>query len=381
MRIGVDARWIFREISGIGTYVRELVRHLAAVDSKNEYVLFFSHPSTVEEIQRSACLDDSPNFSTVLLGYGPFDVRSQLLLPSLLHRLRLDIFHSPNYMIPFLAFGRRRAQRPLCVVNLHDVIPLLFPHFTRRSKKTRFMPVYRGLMREVGRRADLIITGSECAREDILRELRIDNTESVAAIPDGVDSRFTPSDVPSVDSKTVLYVGRLDPYKNVPGLVEAFSKVLRTGVPDARLRIVGPRDPRYPEAPRLASELGIDSSVEWAGYLTDPQLLEAYRQAAVLALPSFYEGFGLPVVEAMACGTPVVCSNAASLPEVAADAAIMVDPGDTDQLAQELTRVLTDSALRLSLREKGLRRAAEFSWQRTAELTLQAYSRVLGGVG
>ncbi len=377
MRIGIDARWIFREISGIGTYARELIRHLAANDRDNEYVLFFSHQSTEEETRKSARLDEAPNFSTCLINYGPFDLRSQLLLPSHLRRLGLDIFHSPNYMIPFLAFGGRRVRRPLCVANLHDIIPLLFPHLTRRSKKTRLMPIYRRLMRQVGYRADLIITGSESAREDILRELGIGNAEGVVAIPDGVDSRFTPSDVLSPDSRTVLYVGRMDPYKNVPGLVRAFSEVLRTGVPDARLKVVGPRDQRYPEASELASRLGIESSVEWAGYLTDAQLLEAYRQATVLALPSFYEGFGLPVVEAMACGTPVVCSNVASLPEVAGDAAIMVDPEDCAELAGALRHVLTDGGLRADLRDKGLKRAAKFSWRRTAELTLEAYCRLM----
>jgi alpha-1,3-rhamnosyl/mannosyltransferase len=349
------------------------------VDRQNEYILFFDRPAALEEVRGFANLEKAPNFDITLLAHGPFSPWTQLTLPFLFRKLGLDIFHSPNYMIPFLAFPRDKAGRILSVVNIHDVIPLLFPHLTRQSKKTHFSPIYRQLMLEVGRRADMIITGSLCARADILRELRITNPAKVVVIPDGVDSRFTPPLEPRPDSKTILYVGRLDPYKNLPGLVEAFSKVRRTAAPEARLKIVGPRDKRYPEAPRLAAELGIAPFIDWVGYLSDAELVEAYRQARVLVLPSHYEGFGLPVLEAMACGTPVICSTAASLPELAGDAALLVDADDTDGLTEAIARVLADNALALSLREKGLRRAAQFSWRCTAELTLEVY-RSLGKV-
>jgi glycosyltransferase involved in cell wall biosynthesis len=276
-------------------------------------------------------------------------------------------------MVPLPAFPRERPGRTLCVINVHDVIPLLFRSQVRRSKKARLFPVYRGLMLEVARRADLIITGSSSSRDDIVRELRVKDSGRVAAIPDGVDERFTPAAEPHSRDNTILYVGRLDPYKNVPGLVEAFAKVRRGAVPDARLRIVGPADERYPEAPRLAEALGVARFVEWAGYLGDAELEEAYRQAAVLVLPSHYEGFGLPALEAMACGTPVVCSNVSSLPEVVGDAALTVDPHKTGELASAISRVLSDEPLRRELREKGLRRASLFSWRNTAVLTLQAY--------
>jgi glycosyltransferase involved in cell wall biosynthesis len=373
MRIGIDARWILRELSGIGTYTRELIRYLAVVDRQNEYVLFFDRPAALEEVRGFANLEKAPNFDITLLAHGPFSPWSQLALPSLFRKLGLDIFHSPSYMIPLLAFPRTRAGDTLCVVTLHDLIPLSFPRHAPRSKKTRLFPLYRLLMMEVGRRADMIITGSSSARSDILRELRILDSSTVVVIPDGVDARFTPPAAPKADTKTILYVGRLDPYKNVPGLVEAFSKVRQTAAPEARLRIVGAKDDRYPEASRLAEKLGVEPFVEWTGYLPDCGLVEAYQQAAVFALPSHYEGFGLPVLEAMACGTPVICSNAASLPEVAGDAALLVSPDDTDGLAEAIARVLADEALASTMREKGLRRAAQFSWRRTAELTLEAY--------
>jgi glycosyltransferase involved in cell wall biosynthesis len=373
MRIGIDVRWIFRQLSGIGTYTRELIRYLAMVDRQNEYILFFDRPAALEEVRGFANLEKAPNFDITLLAHGPFSPWSQIVLPSQFTRMGLDVFHSPNYMIPFLAFPRKRAGDTLCVVTIHDLIPLSFPHYAPRSKKTRLFPLYRLLMLEVGRRADMIITGSSSARSDILRELRIPDPSTVVVIPDGVDARFTPSATAKSDTRTILYVGRLDPYKNVPGLVEAFSKVRQTAAPEARLRIAGPKDDRYPEASRLAEKLGVGPFVEWAGYLPLCELVEAYQQAAVFVLPSHYEGFGLPVLEAMACGTPVICSNAASLPDVVGDAALLVSPDDTDGLAEAIVRVLTDKALASTMREKGLRRAAQFSWRRTAELTLEAY--------
>jgi len=378
MRIGIDARWIFREVSGIGTYTREVIRCLAAIDRDNEYVLFFDRPDALEETCSFAQLSSNSAFSTCLLGYGPFSFRGQLALPTVFRRLRLDIFHSPNYMIPFLAFPRNRTGSTLCVVNLHDVIPLLFRSRVSRSRKARLFPLYRRLMLEVARRADLIVTGSHTSRTDILRELRIKDPSRVVVIPDGVDARFTPPSVePRARAITILYVGRLDPYKNVPRLVEAFSKVRRSVHPEARLRIVGPKDERYPEASLLAEALGVAPFVEWAGYLGDEELVQAYQQAAVLVLPSYYEGFGLPALEAMACGTPVICSDSSSLPEVVGDAALLVNPDKTDELANAIARVLSDHTLRLGLREKGLRRASQFSWRHTAVQTLHAYRSAL----
>ncbi|MBN1503590.1 MAG: glycosyltransferase family 4 protein [Candidatus Eisenbacteria bacterium] len=374
MRIGIDARWIFRELSGIGIYTREMIRCLADIDRENEYVLFFDRPEALEETCRLAQLSKAPNFSPLLLAYGPFSLRGQLVQPTVFRKLRLDVFHSPNYMVPLRAFPKGRAGRTTCVVNVHDVIPLLFRNRLSRSKKARLFPLYRRIMLEVGRRADLIITGSTCSRTDVLRELRIKDPGRVIVIPDGVDPRFAPSSVePRTGDITILYVGRLDPYKNVPRLVEAFSTVRKGSAPGARLKIVGPKDERYPEAALLAESLGVAPFVEWVGYVGDEDLVRAYQQAAVLVLPSHYEGFGLPALEAMACGTPVICSNSSSLPEVVGDAALLVDPDNTDELVTAIARVLSDQTLRSDLREKGLRRAARFSWRHTAALTLDAY--------
>jgi glycosyltransferase involved in cell wall biosynthesis len=172
----------------------------------------------------------------------------------------------------------------------------------------------------------------------------------------------------------ILYVGRFDPYKELVTLVEAFAQLRNAGL-RARLRVIGPPDDRYPEPHERARALGLDDVISWSGYLSDEELRAAYQRASVFVLPSSYEGFGLPVLEAMACGTPVVCSNATSLPEVAGDAALLVEPGRAEPLAEAIRRVLTDQTLAEDLRKRGLHQARAFTWKRAAQETVEVYRR------
>ncbi len=387
MRIGLDARWIFPEISGIGAYTRELLRQFVRLAHDDEFVLFFHDAQVMRRMAAETGFDRRSNFTAQLLPYGIFAPRGQWDLPRRLRALRLDLFHSPNYMIPLRAFPRGRPGPVKCVVTLHDLIPLLFPEFAPRARKRRLFWMYHRLMREVARRADLIVTVSESSRRDIefglLRGLR--RPPAVAVIGEGVAPMFTPAPAralrPPAPLRRIFWVGRPDPYKNLAGLLQAFAVVRRQAGFPVELRLAGALDPRYPEAPRLARELGITDAVAWLGYLTDAQLLAEYRQADVFALPSLYEGFGLPVLEAMACGTPVVCSDCASLPEVAGDAALRVDPRDHAALGRALLRVLTDPMLADDLAARGLARARRRTWEETARRTLAAYRAAGAGSG
>ena len=170
---------------------------------------------------------------------------------------------------------------------------------------------------------------------------------------------------------------RFDPYKNLTGMIETFARVRELCAFDVRLRIVGPADPRYPEAPRLAEQRGLNRWIDWAGYLSGAELVKAYQEADLFLLQSKYEGFGLTILEAMACGTPVVCSNRSSLPEVAGDAAVLVDPDNTEEAATAAVRILRDKAVAAELIERGLRQAARFTWTRAAAMTLEAYERCM----
>jgi alpha-1,3-rhamnosyl/mannosyltransferase len=380
MKIGIDARWIFPELSGIGTHTQALIQQLAEHVREHEFILFFQHRRVMERTMEATGFHGAPNFSTRLVPYGLFSLRNQLHMPGLLSDTELDVFHSPNYMIPLRAFPAHRNGHARCVITIHDLIPLLFPDHAPKSKKARLFPLFKRIMREAARRAHIIITVSESSRQDIIRHLAIEpeREDNVVVIPNGVSPTYGPGSTQMGDPKTILYVGRFDPYKNVTRLIDAFAEVRDTSLPDARLRIIGPEDPRYPEPRLRARARGVESAIEWSGYLDDKELKQAYQDASVLVLPSRYEGFGLPVVEAMACGTPVICSNCSSLPEVAGDAAILVDPDSTPDLVEAITQILSTTALARELRRKGIDRARGFSWTHAAELTMKAYEQAAG---
>ena len=387
MKIGIDARWIFKELSGIGSYTRELIRHLARLERAHKFVIYFSDPALRDRTVAETDLLRAPNFSTCLLPFSLFSIRNQLRLPGLLAEAALDVFHSPNYMIPLRAFPRGKPGRIRCVTTIHDLIPLMFPAYTPRAWKRRFFLLYRWLMHEVAVRSDLVLTDSRSARDDVVRYLRLP-PERVLAIPLGVLPKFQPAARTDAGApgwtpgsaraeQTILWVGRADPYKNLAGLIEAFAALRKQYQLPVELRIVGPKDRRYPEASRRAASLGIADAVTWLGYLSDDRLLSEYQDADVFVQPSWYEGFGLPVLEAFAFGTPVICSNKGSLPEVAGGAALIVQPQDMIGLTEALRRVLTDFRLARDMRERGLRQAQKFTWEATARMTLAAYQKVM----
>ena len=385
MRIGLDARWIFEEMSGIGVYTRELIRALAQRDHNNEYMLFFDNESVRDRTVAETGIAAAPNFSTALCPYSLFSISNQLRMPALLRRAGLDVYHAPNYLIPLPAFPRRRRRATVrCVVTIHDVIPMIFPHHAPRSRKSRVYPLYRRLMIEIARRADQIISDSETSRRDVISYLRIMGPAQakVHAVYCGVAPHFRPvasaplrNGDPRHEPATVLYVGRADPYKNLVALVQAFAQARKRCPFPMQLALVGARDARYPEAERRAQELGIAADLKWIGRLSDQELAETYRQARVLVMPSRYEGFGLPVLEAMASGTPVICGDIGTLREIAGDAATFVDPDDVDGLAQQLVRILTEPASAAGLVSNGLTRAARFTWDETARQTLAVYEQ------
>ena len=383
MRIAIDARWIFPEISGIGAYTRELIKHLATVDTANSYSLFFDNDYLRDRTADETGFTGASNMQAHMLPYGVFSIRNQLLLPFYLKREAIDVYHSPNYMIPLLAFPANRRGSTACVVTIHDVIPMIFPHAAPRSKKSRIYPIFAWLMSQVGKKADIIISDSKASAADIIKHLRIPDSqrEKVHAIYCGVSpmpsctDRSAASKKTNTDTRILLYVGRMDPYKNLTGAIQAFAKARELCPFPMKLLVAGSIDERYPEAPRLAKKLNVDNAIEWTGYLTDSELTKAYRKADLLLHPSRYEGFGLQILEAMTCGTPVVCSNTSSLPEVAGDAAILVDPDDSDAFAVHIQRVLTDQDLAQRMSRQGREQAARFTWDKTAQQTLELYNK------
>jgi len=244
--------------------------------------------------------------------------------------------------------------------------------------------IYRVWLPLAIRGAAAVITDSERSREDILTHLSV-KPGRVVSIPLAADRRFRPLPAAEiapvlheygVGQPYILYVGALESRKNLPRLLAAYAR-LREWSEQWRLVIVGARKWKFSPIFDTVQALGLEPHVHFTGYVADEHLPALYAGADLFAFPSLYEGFGLPVLEAMACGTPVVTSNTSSLPEVAGDAAILVDPTDVEQIANAMWLVLSQPDVAAALREKGLARAAQFTWERTARETIAVYERVL----
>ncbi len=264
------------------------------------------------------------------------------------------------------------------VVTVHDAFPYTCP---RTSTRLDWL-VYHAWLPYALPAADAIITDSEQSREDIVKYLPV-SPEHVTVVPLAADRRFRPVEAAAVEpilqsydvaQPYILYVGALESRKNLPRLLEAYA-LLRAWSERWRLVIVGAR--KWKSSPILdtVQRLGLEPHVTFTGYVADEDLPALYTGADLFAFPSLYEGFGLPVLEAMACGTPVVTSNTSSLPEVVGDAALLVDPYDVEAMASAMRQVLEDPALAQALRQRGLARAATFSWERTARETIAVYEQ------
>ena len=406
-----DARWMTPVPSGITVYSRELMRRLPVLEPSWRWNFLFRNEEQRESVLASLELPPSLRVATHLLPYGPLSPRSQRSLPRFLRSIGSDLFHSPNYMVPYLAFGGPKTLLGLappalkgcgrCIANIHDAIPIILRDYAPRSTTSRMLWLYRASLRFTIRSSVFTITVSEASRNDITKALSLNEKDasSIRTIYNGVSERFSPlraearrSDAePEHDkarrsntaqghgkaTKVVLYVGRLDPYKNVPALVDAFAMLLREENRPLHLLVVGPEDKRYPEARLHAQYRGIQEHVTFIHGASDAELVAAYRNASVLVNPSRYEGFGLPMVEAMKCGIPVICADGGSQPEIAGGAAEVVPVGDEQALVAAMKRVLFDDARAADLSARGLARAADFSWDTAAAETLALYREAL----
>jgi len=381
LTVAIDARWIFSALSGVGVYTRNLIRNISLLDEENRYILLFDNQDVMHRELSEMRVAHRGNFSAELLPYSVFSLSNQWKLPRTLKALGVDVFHSPNFIIPLT------GRKPQTVVTIHDLIPLLFPHYTGRSKKRRLFPLYKWIMRRVARRADAIMADSECTRNDILRALKA-RPEKVHRVYLGMDEKFSPG-APTgrirqrfgISGKLLLCVGRQDPYKNVIAAVKALERITKER-PDlnCQMLIVGETDPRYPEVGDYISRRNLSGKAVMADHLSDDQLVDAYRDADLLVHLSLYEGFGLPPLEAMACGTPVVSSDRSSLPEVLGDAALFASPHNVPQAVEKIVAALTDEELRRQLISRGKKQVAKYTWQDTARRVVGIYRKVaLGG--
>jgi glycosyltransferase involved in cell wall biosynthesis len=367
VRIGIDARKLHD--FGIGTYIRNLVRQLARFDRDTEYVLL----CRPEDVPVLSPLGE--NFRPVAETAGNYSLSEQLRVPLALKRHGVTLFHSPHYVLPRLVPCRS-------VVTIHDCIHLMFPQYLPNRLALSYA---RASIAVASKRATRILTVSESSKRDIVRFVHTD-PEKIDVIYNAYDDRFgvepREEDVVRVRERYqlhdefVLYAGNVKPHKNLGRLIEAFHLVRNRGLDHLKLVLIGDEISRYAALRRAVHQHQLHKYVRFLGYMPEETLAVMYRLAGVFVFPSLYEGFGLPPLEAMASGTPVVTSNVSSLPEVAGNAAVLVDPYDPEAIADGIHRVLTDERMRRDLRRLGLERARQFSWEASVRRVREIYQEV-----
>jgi glycosyltransferase involved in cell wall biosynthesis len=376
MHIAINAHLLahtrsFRR-AGVSNYIEALLTHLGALDRLNRYTIY-----TTRGLD-SRALRLPPNFTVRPSRLPTINPRvripwEQLLAPLLLRLGRADVYHGVLNVVPLVC--------PVpSIVTIHDLSAFLFPQTFRRVNRA----YTQWAIRVACRRATRILAVSEATKSELVRWLGV-APERVVVTYDACEERFAPPAPAAIEAfrrraglpeRFILFVSTLEPRKNVPTLLDAYARIAAAA--DAPLIIGGSKGWLYEPIFAKVEALGLSDRVRFVGFIDGADLPLWYAAATVFTLPSLYEGFGMPLLEAMACGTPVVTTTSSSLPEVVGDAGLTVPPTDADALGAALLRALTDIDLRAEMRERGLRQARRFSWRATAERTLAAYQDAAG---
>lgn len=371
VRIAVDARLCDYQQAGIATYTRGLLSELPALAPDAEFVVLRTHRARERLVV-------APNLSERRVLTPPHHRWEQLTLPVETALVGPTLVHSPDFVPCF-----RRAWR--AVITVHDLAFLKYPRVMTAQSHRYYDQVGRAC-----RSAEQVIAVSENTARD-LRDLLQVPAERISVIYEAADPLFHPLrddkamatllERHGVGRGYLLFVSTIEPRKNLATVLRALAQLRAAGAERLRglqLVIVGRPGWLYESTFRLVAELGLREQVHFLGGATQVDLLLLYNGAAALVYPSLYEGFGLPPLEAMACGTPVLCADVASLPEVVGDAGVLLPPQEVEVWAEAISQVIEDAALRLALSQRGLVRARQFSWRRAAAETLAVYREVLG---
>lgn len=374
MRIGIDGKVISSKAGGIGTSAFNLLR--ACIRTAEErypemaFVIFTGPQTCLDGIQ-----GDNWRVDERFRGIESSLLRLLFYIPRGLRAQHIDVFHGLDHLgVPlFTKVGRY-------VVTIHDMIPLVRPQFVTRKHHL----VVAAACRRLRQQADLVIVPSEATKTDVMHQLQI-SADRIVVIPWGCDERFRPSGAPErlaavqrkygLPARYLLFVGTLEPRKNLTTLLKAYAR-LRAEQRDhgVKLVVVGRKGWLYAEIFETAQALALHDDVLFTDYVEDQDLPEFYRGALLLVFPSLYEGFGLPILEAMASGVPVIASDTSSMPEVAGDAALLIDARKPEAIAEGIAQILADEQLRNTLTQRGLARSQCFTWESVAQKTLALYA-------
>jgi glycosyltransferase involved in cell wall biosynthesis len=373
MRVGVDARLMHFQPAGISRYTWHLLQAMAELDKDDEFIIF-QHRD-----QRTPLITQA-NFQRRTL-FAPAHHRlEQFVLAAELYLHPLDVLHFTDFIPPLHRPPRFYAPYRT-VITVHDLAFLHYPHFL-----TATSAAYYGQIDKAVVRADHIIVPSEHTRRDLIAQTGAP-ADKVSVIYEAANPCFKPlppeptrAEITArynLPERFVLFVGTIEPRKNLGGLLHAFQYLRQKyDAPDLGLVVAGGQGWLYEETLELVKTLDLEDATFFLGRVPDDDLHKLYVAARCLVHPALYEGFGLPPLEAMACGTPTVVSNVSSLPEVVGDAGLLVDPRNPEEMAIAIHRLTTDDALHAELRAKGLQRAQTFSWEKAARKTLDVYRKV-----
>jgi glycosyltransferase involved in cell wall biosynthesis len=379
MHIGINAQLLsfsqnYRN-GGVSRYIRFLLKELANRPGAHEYTVFVNGREVVEKLSAQ-----HPQLTYVPAPWSESQPAAriaweQLTLPALIRQRHIDVLHSPVNVLPILL-----PQHCAGVVTLHDLAFLRFPDILTRSKRL----YHRAFTVRSIRRATMVITVSDSTRQDAIELVGVPG-EQVQTVYPCIDARF--SNVPKdeelqsfrekhdLTSGYILYLGTLEPRKNITTLIEAYAQLRKTHAIGEKLVLAGGKGWLYDAIFERVQQLGLTSEVLFAGYVEDSEQALWYRAASVFVYPSLYEGFGVPVAEALACGTPVVTSNVSSLPEAGADVAICIDPHDVEVMTASIHTALTDQTIRQKCSTMAPVVAQRFSAQRMVEQTVKVYEQ------
>ena len=386
MRIGIDAQTILNpkmgDAAGLGHYTYQLIRHLLKTDKENEYFLFFSYrvrQKDIEKIERFG----NPNIKIKRFPFSCYKkflpiVYSEMLANSFFLKHKLDILHVPGGRAPLAYKGK-------LVVTAHNLAIKKFPELFSKKEllKSRIKP-------PAYNKADVTIATSESAKKDLMDSFSVDENK-IRVVYNAFDEKFfkdaSVTEIQKVknkykiDGEYILFMNTIKPLNNLSRLIEAFSKsrlILKGKKPNSNYKLVlaGKSGWLADEIKQIAKDFGLKNEVIFPGYIEPRDLNTLFAGADIFISVPIYEEFGAPVLEAMACGVPVICSDVSSLPEITNGAAQMVNPYDIDGIKNTILKVLDDDRLREDLKKKGLEQAKKFHWRKTAEETVKVYEEV-----
>jgi len=379
MRIAIDYTAAIRQSAGIGNYVRKLVDAMLEQDTSNQYTLLTSGRPTRERPFPTA---DNVRGRSIFIPDRYLNIiwyRWRLPLYATYFSGQVDIYHGPDFALPPIGKTLRK------VVTVHDLAFLEHPEYAVPSLAAYLKKV----VPEAVAAADVVCTVSQEVSRTLIEHFQPPR-EKLVVIPNGVSPHFRRITDPVLLGATrhkfglkhplVLSVGTLEPRKNHIGLIKAFYQAQKKKRGPAMLALAGAKGWLYEETQRLVEELKLEKKVRFLGRVSDLELVTLYSLADVFAFPSFVEGFGVPPLEAMACGAPIITSNTSSLPEVVGDAALLINPHNTGELSGAIMRILENKQLQEELRQKGYERVKEYSWPTSAHKMLSVYQKLYEGV-